>query len=132
MAEEVPEFADAVEEAAYWKLQFETKELEYLDLEETFEEFQQTSKAVEEEMEKELESTESKLKDAERQLEKFRMEYKKEKDKTRNLRRQSTQQLTTMEDDLGSLLTKEKKLRFKCQKLEQENDDLEQRHRYVS
>lgn len=72
--ETVPTFKTSQEEIDYWKNKYNTKSTEYKELEESFEEFQDSSRELEKEMEKDLERSEKRLSEVTSQYHKLKAE----------------------------------------------------------
>jgi len=128
----VPKFESAKDEIEFWKKKYKDKARELKEVEDTFTEFQDSSKDLEAEMEKELQRNEKQLKDVTSQYMRLKQEHEEALDKSRRVADESTKMVHSLQDELEKL----KKLRVDLQKektrLEQENDNLERRERELT
>jgi len=125
----LPVFQNQLEELAYWKLKVEEKDKELLDIEETFNDFQQSSKELESEMERELTTNEKKLKDMTSMYRRLKSEHDEMIEKSRRIAEDSGKMIHSLQDEAEALKKATKDLRREKQRLEQENDELERRVR---
>jgi len=124
-----PLFRNQMEEIEYWKGLAEEKEKELTDLEDTFTEFQQSSKELEAEMERELVTNEKNLKDKTFMYHRLKSEHDEMIEKSRRIAEDSGKMIHNLQDEVDSLKKGNKELRREKQRLEQENDELERRVR---
>jgi len=124
-----PEFANQLEELEYWRSKYEDKEKELLELEESFTDFQQSSKDLEAEMERELTTNEKKLKDITSLYHRLKSEHDEMMEKSRRVAEDSGKMIHNLQDEAEALKKSNKELRREKQRLEQENDELERRVR---
>eukprot|EP01118_Nematostelium_gracile_P020547 TRINITY_DN9993_c0_g1_i2.p1 TRINITY_DN9993_c0_g1~~TRINITY_DN9993_c0_g1_i2.p1 ORF type:complete len:160 (+),score=38.64 TRINITY_DN9993_c0_g1_i2:140-619(+) len=127
-----PSFRTTQEEIEYWKLKYEEKDLEWREIEEQFADFQQSSKDLEQEMEKDLEQTQKQLKDMTSKYHRLKSEHDDAMDKTRRVGEDSGRMIHTLQEEAEALRKSNKELKKERQKLEQENDDLERKLRQIS
>jgi len=124
-----PIFQNQMEELDYWRSKVQDKEKELVDLEETFNDFQQSSKELESEMERELTTNEKKLKDMSSLYHRLKSEHDEMIEKSRRIAEDSGKMIHNLQDETESLKKATKDLRREKQRLEQENDQLERRVR---
>jgi len=124
-----PKFSGPQEEAEYWRRKYEDKDKELEELEETFTEFQQSSKDLESEMERELQATEKKLKDINSQYHRLKNDNEEAIEKGRRSSDDSAKMIHNLQDEVESARKSNKEFRRDKQRLEQENDELERRVR---
>jgi len=124
-----PIFQNQMEELDYLRTKVQEKEKELQDLEETFNDFQQSSKELESEMERELTTNEKKLKDMSSLYHRLKSEHDEMIEKSRRIAEDSGKMIHNLQDETESLKKATKDLRREKQRLEQENDQLERRVR---
>lgn len=124
-----PIFRNQLEELEYWKAQAEEKEKELKDLEVSFDDFQQSSKELETEMERELTANEKKLKDLTSLYHRLKSEHDETIEKSRRIAEDSGKMIHNLQDEAEVLKKSSKDLRREKQRLEQDNDELERRVR---
>jgi len=122
-------FSSPQEEAEYWRRKYEDKDKELEELEETFTDFQQSSKELESELERELQTTEKKLKDINSQYHRLKGEQEEMSEKSRRSADDAGKKIHNLQDDLEAVRKSNKEFRRDKQRLEQENDELERRVR---
>ena len=74
MAEEM-KFKTPEDEIEYWKALYEEKSLEFTDLEEEYQDFQDSSRELEKELEKELQQTQSKFEQLDKSHQRLKQTY---------------------------------------------------------
>jgi len=130
---ENPKFISVQEEALYWRTRYDEKVKELEEVEENFneqfEDFQQSSKELESEMERELQLNEKKLKDLTSQYHRIKNEYEDSQDKSRRSTEDTNKMLHSLQDEVETLRKTTGELRREKRLLEQENDELETRVR---
>jgi len=124
-----PKFQNQLEELEYWKNKAEEKDKECQDLEETFNEYQQSSKDLEAELERELTTNEKKLKEITSLFHRLKSEHDETAEKSRRSAEDAGKMIHNLQDELEALKKSNKDLRREKQRLEQENDELERRVR---
>ncbi|CAG8559935.1 2117_t:CDS:2 [Paraglomus occultum] len=125
-------FADIHEELAYYKAQTTNLQLELEDTRASLEEFQQTSRELEEDLERELETVEKRCKDLRAKNEALKNEVDDWKQKFYQSKQESNVNQTQMQRELDSLRALRDKYAEKTRNLELENDDLERTERLLS
>jgi len=128
-SEKMPEFSNQLEETEYWRSKCENKEKELVELEESFTDFQQSSKDLEHEMERELTANEKKLKDLTSTYHRLKSEHEEMVEKSRRIAEDSGKMIHNLQEELDTLKKSNLELRKEKQKLEQDNDELERRVR---
>jgi len=129
ISEKMPEFSNQLEETEYWRSKCEDKEKELVELEESFTDFQQSSKDLEHEMERELTANEKKLKDLTSTYHRLKSEHEEMVEKSRRIAEDSGKMIHNLQEELDTLKKSNLELRKEKQKLEQDNDELERRVR---
>ncbi|EFA85161.1 Lis-interacting protein [Heterostelium album PN500] len=129
---EIPKFNSQDEEIAYWKKSLEDKQQELDDLEINFNEYQEFSKQLEEEMEGELKACEKKYSEIQSLHARTKNEYESVQDKLNNVSRESSKLISSLQDEVSKLQHDRTNLLQDRRKLEQENDSLERRERVAS
>lgn len=122
-------FASVEEERDFWR---KTAEKFKQDLEETkeeLEEFQISSRELEQELEAQLEQLESKHKDGESQISKLQIDNDALREKLSQLQSGSHKRITELEDELAEVKAFKDELQKYIRELEQTNDDLERAKR---
>ncbi|EGG16610.1 Lis-interacting protein [Cavenderia fasciculata] len=129
---DTPSFATPQEEVMYWKKCLEDKQQEVDDLEQNFNEYQEFSKQLEEEMETELRACEKKHTDLVSQHARLKNDYENIQDKLNGVSRESSSLIASLQDEVDKLKHFKQSLLGDKRKLEQENDTLERRERASS
>lgn len=117
------------EEIEYWRRQCEEKTRKIQELEEGFDEFQQSSKELEVAMEQELHLAEERAADLQRQLERFKQSSDDLLQKSRAKAQEMTNLSLKHQEELDRLKEEKSRLLREQRNLEQKNDDLERRSR---
>jgi len=100
-------------------------------MEENFTEFQQSSKELEGEMEKEIERAEKKIKEMTSQIAKMRDEHEEASSKSKRISEDSANMISRLQDEVGTLKKDNQMLKKEKQLLETENDSLERKEREI-
>ncbi|EGC34948.1 hypothetical protein DICPUDRAFT_55455 [Dictyostelium purpureum] len=129
---EIPIFTTPQEEIQYWKKRLEEKQQDMDDLETSFNEFQDFSKQLEEEMEEELRLCEKKCSDLQSQHARLKNDHETVLDKLNTSNRESSKLINSLQDEVTKLQAIKQTLTEDKRKLEQENDSLERRERASS
>ncbi|KYQ93543.1 Lis-interacting protein [Tieghemostelium lacteum] len=132
MSMEIPKFNSPQEEIAFWKKQVEDKQQDLDSLENNFTEYQEFSKQLEEEMERELKACEKKYADMQSQHMRLKNDHENILDKLNGVSKESSKLITNLQDEISKLQTTKQTLLEERRKLEQENDYLERRERASS
>jgi len=127
--QKIPEFANQMEELEFWRGKCDDKQKELEELEESFTDFQQSSKELEAEMERELTTNEKKLKDTSSLYHRLKSEHDEMMEKSRRIAEDSGKMIHNLQDELESLKKSNKDMRREKQRLEQDNDEMERRVR---
>jgi len=125
---EIPEFKSPNEEIEFWKNKYTTTKSELDELEENFNEFQESSKQLEKEQEAQVKRLEQQNKDVTKKLETLQNRNEE------NLRqyKSASQSITTLQDELNKLKEERVIMLEVKRKLEQENDDLLRKERILT
>jgi len=99
------------------------------ELETSFNEYQDFSKQLEEEMESELKAYEKKYNEIQSQHVRLKNDYEKTMDKLNEHSRESSRLIASLQDEVTKLQTIKQSLMVDKRKLEQDNDYLERRER---
>jgi len=130
--EVIPTFENKQEECDFWKNKYYEKMREMEELEESFNDFQASSKDLEAEMEKELELKDKKVEELTSSNRRLKTEHDDYLDKTRKNTEYSSKMISSLQEDLGKIQKIEKDLQMQKQKLEQDNDTLETKERQLT
>jgi len=128
----VPECSNQSEELEFWKNKCEEKQKELSDLEHNFNEFQESSRDLEAEMEKDLERSEKKIKDLTISLEKMKEDYEQQLEKARRNTEESSKLIHSLQAELEKNGRSQRDLLREKQRLEEENDNLERKERQLT
>jgi len=128
----IPIFENRQEECDFWKKKYYDKMKEMEELEESFNDFQLSSKDLEGEMEKELELKDKKIEELTSTNRRLKIDHDDSSEKTRKNTEYSSKMISTLQEDLASSQTLGKDLQQQKQKLEQENDTLETKERQLT
>jgi len=129
MSDNPQSFASPEEEIEYWKNLYLKKESEFKEMESNFEEFQESSHELEHVMDEELKRSEKKVGDLSNLVAKLQTELDLTKNKARTAISESERLITKLQEEVEVLQKSQNKLTEFKRKLEQENDDLEERER---
>lgn len=130
--EVVPQFDNPREEADFWKKKYKEKQKELAELEESFNDFQTSSRDLEGEMEKELAIKEKKLEELQSQYRRLKTDYDDYVEKTRRNNDEGGKAISAMQEEVTRLKKLEKQYASDKQRLEQENDNLERKERQLT
>jgi len=122
-------FSSINEECAFWKKKYQEKEKELLEVEESFAEFQQSSKELEAELEREPHLNEQKLKDITTQFHRLKVDFEESKAKSIRSTEQSADMIHRLQEEVAALKREKGQLLKERQRLEHENDNLERKER---
>jgi len=123
------QFSSPEEEGQYWKTKCKAKVKELKELEETFNEFQDSSKDLEKEMEREIERSEKQVKETTSNFRKLKDEFEEFKEKSRRTAEDSGRMIHNLQEDSEKIKKVKRELEMEKQKVEEENDNLERRER---
>ncbi|PRP83364.1 Lis-interacting protein [Planoprotostelium fungivorum] len=129
MEDNTPVFKSPTEEIQYWKSKYQQKVQEFNDLEESFNDFQDSSRELEKEMEKDLERSEKRLSEVTSQYHKLKAESDATMEKSRRNAEDSGTMIHHLQDELEILKRTHRESQRIQQKLEHDNDTLERRER---
>eukprot|EP01119_Soliformovum_irregulare_P001123 TRINITY_DN10832_c0_g1_i1.p1 TRINITY_DN10832_c0_g1~~TRINITY_DN10832_c0_g1_i1.p1 ORF type:complete len:270 (+),score=68.38 TRINITY_DN10832_c0_g1_i1:309-1118(+) len=116
------QFSSPQEEIQHWRQLFEEKEEEFND-------FVDSSKELEAELEQDLQMSEKKLKDVTSQLNRLQTEYDQAMDKAKRSSEETGRMIHNLQDENETLRKSNKDMKRDKQTLEQENDNLERQVR---
>lgn len=125
---EVPKFASATEEAAFWKKKANVLLAEKNDIQKEFDDFMEGSQQLEAELETTIQQNEKQLSRLNQNVEQLKLENESLKKKLQTC----LNDLCDKENDVGNLQTEQTKLKKYVTQLEQKNDDLERTNRVVA
>ncbi|KAF9965141.1 NADH:ubiquinone oxidoreductase [Mortierella alpina] len=125
MPSTLPSFDNINDELAYYKDHAETIELELAETKFALEEFQLSSKELEEELEKEIDSTERRYNEIKIRNEAMRQEVEDWKEKYHQALKDSNTSINQLTRQLEDLRQQTENFIKKERELEQDNDDLE-------
>jgi len=127
----IPKFDNIQDELEFYKKKYKDKARELEEMEESFNDFQSSSKELEGEMEKELDIKEKKLEELRTQYRRTKSEHDESAEKSRRVTEESAKMIHNLQDEVAKLRKSEKDLLQQKQKLEQENDSLERKERQL-
>lgn len=125
----IREFGSAAEEAAFWRLRATELKDALDDTRESLDEFQASSKELEEELEAELSAADARLETSNERLLKLRDELNEARNKLHEVMSTSTQQQAQIQKELEALRQSSREAAGKLRDVELENDDLEREGR---
>ncbi|XP_063698486.1 nuclear distribution protein nudE-like 1-A [Culicoides brevitarsis] len=125
---EVPNFASAAEEVAFWKKRATLLLAEKNDIQKEFDDFMEGSQQLEAELETTIQQNEKQLSRLNQNVEQLKLENESLKKKLQTC----LNDLSEKDDEVGALQTEHTKLKKYVTQLEQKNDDLERTNRVVA
>ncbi|KAG0235352.1 hypothetical protein BGW41_000846 [Actinomortierella wolfii] len=125
----MPTFNSVEEELAYYKERAETLQQTLEETSQTLEEFQLSSKELEEELEREIDSTEKRYNEIKLRNEALRSEVDDWKDKYHQSKKEQNEHIIQLSRELENLRRLAEEFKIKERALEQDNDDLERTER---
>jgi len=129
MTNETPSFSSSAEEAEYWKKLASEYKTAADEAKAELEEFQEDSRALEHELESQLEQAEAKTKELKSLSNKLQLENDNIRDKLEQCSREYHHQISELENELAEIKGIKEKLHKYVRELEQQNDDLERAKR---
>lgn len=127
--EEPPNFASPADEIEYWKNKAETFEQQAKEVREEFQEFQEGSRELEQELESQLEQAEKRVKEFKSLANRLQLENDSLKDKLEQCHKEYHYQITELQTELSEIKSIRDHLNKYIRELEQQNDDLERAKR---
>jgi len=129
--EVIPHFDNVQEELDFYKKRYKEKCTELEEVEGSFNDFQQSSKELEGEMEKELEIKEKKLEEMKSQYHRLKQDHDESMEKSRRIAEESARMINNLQEEVAKTRKLEKELLHEKQKLEQDNDNFERKVRVL-
>eukprot|EP01087_Luapelamoeba_hula_P010823 TRINITY_DN2882_c0_g1_i1.p1 TRINITY_DN2882_c0_g1~~TRINITY_DN2882_c0_g1_i1.p1 ORF type:complete len:390 (-),score=75.19 TRINITY_DN2882_c0_g1_i1:202-1371(-) len=113
----------------YWRKRALDKERELEELEVEYQEFQDSSRTLEEEMETEVDSTKKKLDEATRALSALKAKHEDMAERNRERTQEAMEQIDKLQSELVKVQNEKSQLLARKRQLEQDNDDTSRRER---
>ncbi|ORX89277.1 hypothetical protein K493DRAFT_318822 [Basidiobolus meristosporus CBS 931.73] len=125
MTSELPEFSSVEEEIRYWKDRSLHLELKLTETRETLEDFQESSRELEEELEKELTNSELANRELNHKYQTMKLELGSLRQKYQDSKLDANHTINTMQKEIDTLRQAYELYKKRNRELEQNNDDLE-------
>ncbi|KAK9760985.1 NADH:ubiquinone oxidoreductase [Basidiobolus ranarum] len=120
-----PQFSSTEEEIRYWKDKAINLERELIETRDNLEDFQESSRELEEELEKELANTESANKELNHKYQTLKLELDSLRQKNQDSKLDANHTISTMQKEIDTLRQAYELYKKRNRELEQNNDDLE-------